>query len=254
MNWLDLGIFLFIVILLIISIKRGFMTSVLSHFSFSINAILSFFLCKPIQLAYNNWFHLGTAISNHYSASLIEKSGNFATNLLSFDNQEALHSFVSATINEGEFNGISKTMFKWFINKRSLYDTLHKSGATSRSLADIISQSYASFFTIIISFITSMILIYLIVLLFRLIVKKCRQVGFVKIVDNVLGVFYGLFKILIIFIIICSIIKLMSPLNFMTPVINYINGSFFGKLIFSQISNFIDNYLSFGDIVHSLVK
>ena len=252
MNWLDLGIIVLIVVLLAISIKRGFMTSMLSHFSFGMNAVLSFFLCKPIQWVLNNGFHLGNAISSHYYSSLIEKSGNFATNLLSFDNKEALHDFVNSTLNEGEFNGISKTMYKWFLNKGSLYDTLHESGVSSRSLADIISQSYASFFTIIIAFVTSMILIYLLVLLFRLVAKKLRQVGFIKIIDGALGIFYGLFRCLILFIIVCAIIKLLSPIGFMQPVTNYINGSFFGKLIYSQISNFIDNYLSFNDIVRAI--
>ncbi len=254
MNWLDLGIVLLIVILLAISIKRGFINSMLSHFSFGINALLSFFLCKPIQWVLNNGFHLGNAISSHYYTSLVSKSGNFATNLLSFENKESLHDFVSSTINEGEFGGFTKTMYKWFINKDSLYDTLHESGISSRNLADIISDSYASFFTIIIAFVTSMLLIWGLVLLFRLVAKKLRQVGFIKFIDGALGIFYGLFRCLIIFIIICSIIKLLSPLGFMNPITNYINGSFFGKLIYSQISNFIDNYLSFSDIVHAIFK
>ena len=47
MNWLDLGIILFIIIFLVIGLKKGFMTSLISNFSFKINALLSFFLCKP---------------------------------------------------------------------------------------------------------------------------------------------------------------------------------------------------------------
>lgn len=254
MNWLDLGIVVVVVALIIISIKRGFMKSVLSHFSFSVNAVLSFFLCKPIQSLFNRIFHIGDAIAKHYSTSLIAKSEDFATNLISFSSKSELHQFVKGTIKQGDFNGITKTMFNWFINKNTLYDTLQSSGLESRTLADIISQSFASFFTIIIAFVVSMLFIYGIVAIFRLIATKLRQVGFIRFVDGTLGVFYGLFRCLIIFIILCFIIKLMSPFNFMTPVINYINGSFFGKLIFSQISNFIDNYLSFGDIVRSLFK
>lgn len=253
MNWLDLGIVLIVGILLFISIKRGLMTSVLSHFSFGTNLLLSFFLCKPIQWLLNAC-HLGSVISSHYYTSLVEKSGNFAINLLSFDSASTLHNFVGDTINQGGFNGITKTMFKWFLNKKSLYDTLHDSGVSSRSLGQIISESFASFFTIIIAFVISMLLIYGIVLLFRLFVKKLRQIGAIKVIDNILGVFYGLFKCLIIFIGICAVIKLLSPLKFMTGVTSYINGSFFGKLIYSQISNFIDNYLSFSDIIHSIVK
>ena len=116
MNWLDLAIVLLVGVLLFISIKRGLMTSVLSHFSFGTNVVLSFFLCKPIQWLLNAC-HLGSAISNHYYLSLVEKSGNFTTNLLSFESADALHEFVGETINEGGFNGITKTMYKWFLNK-----------------------------------------------------------------------------------------------------------------------------------------
>lgn len=253
MNWLDLAIVLLVGGLLFISIKRGLMTSVLSHFSFGTNVVLSFFLCKPIQWLLNAC-HLGSAISNHYYASLIEKSGDFAVNLLSFDSASSLHTFVGNTINKGGFNGITKTMYKWFLNKKSLYDTLNDSGVQNRNLAQIISQSFASFFTIIIAFVISLVLIYILVILFRLFVKRLRQIGAVKVVDNILGVFYGLFRCLLIFIVLCAIIKLMSPFSFMKSVTNYINGSFFGKMIYAQISNFIDNYLSFGDIIHAIVK
>lgn len=253
MNWLDLGIVLLVGGLLFLSIKRGLMTSVLSHFSFGTNLLLSFFLCKPIQWLLNAC-HLGSAISGHYYTSLVEKSGNFAVNLLSFDTAEHLHDFVGSTINEGGFNGITKTMFKWFLNKKSLFDTLHDSGVSSRSLGQIISESFASFFTVIIAFIISMLLIYGIVLLFRLLVNKLRKIGAIRVVDNILGVFYGLFKCLIIFIVACAVIKLMSPLKFIQSVTNYINGSFFGKIIYSQISNLIDNYLGFSDIIHAIVK
>lgn len=253
MNWLDLGIIILFVVLLIISIKRGFMTSVLSHFSFGMNAFISFFLYRPIQMLLNVC-HLGEAITTHYSTVLIEKSSNFAVNLFAFDSAEALNSFVGTTINEGGFNGLSKLMFKWFLNKKSLFSTLHESNLTSRTLAEIISESYSNFFTVIISFIISMLLIYLIVFIFRIFVEKLRKNGFIKAVDNTLGIVYGVFRCFVIFIIVFSIIKLMSPFHFMSPVIDYINSSLFGKLIFAQISNFIDNYLGFGDIIKSIIK
>ena len=159
MNWLDLGIFIIVVALVAVSIKRGFMKSVLSHFSFSLNALLSFFLCKPIQSILNKLFHVGDAIANHYSSSLIDKSSDFAENLISFSSQSELHTFVKETIKKGDFNSITKTMFNWFLNKRSLYTTLKDSGLESRNLAEIISGTFASYFTVIIAFLVSILLI-----------------------------------------------------------------------------------------------
>lgn len=253
MNWLDLGLILFVIILLIIGIKKGFMTSVLSKFSFSINAILSFFLCKPISLLFNKVFNLNGAIASSYSERLLSKSADFAVNLLEIP-KENLKDFVANTLNNGGFNGITKTMFKWFINKPTLYDELHSSSHTSRTLSDIVSTSYSTFFVTIISFVTSMLLLFLIILLIKLLVNKLRTIGFVKVVDNSLGAVYGLFRCFIILIIVCIVIKLLSPIPFMESVTNYISESFFGKMIYNQINAFIDNFLSFQDIITLIFK
>ncbi len=246
MNWLDLGILLFVIIFVIIGIKKGLMTSVLSHFSFGLNCLISFFLSSPIKFIYK-LFHLDTAIYNHYYNNLIAVSSDFSTNLIEIS-QENLKSTVNIALNNGDFNFISKIMFKLFLNNNSLYDTLQSSGLQSRTLAEIISQTYSSFYLSIISFVTSLILVFLVVLLFKFLVNKLRTVGFIKIVDNIMGCFYGLFRCFIIFIIICLILKLLSPFSFMDPIINYINGSLFGKLIYSQINKLIDSVLNFSTI------
>lgn len=253
MNWLDLGIVLFVVVLLVIGIKKGFMTSVLSHFSFSFNIVVSFFLTKPFTLLYNKLFNLSGAIFNSYSEKFISLSPNFSTNLLSIESSK-LNSFVSDTLNEGNFSALEKGLFNVFLNKPSLHSELHSSTHTSRTLADILGQTYASFFTTLISFVTCFILLYIIILIIGLIVKKIRPVSFVKFIDNTLGAVYGLFRCLLIFIGICFVIKLLSPFAFMTSVTNYISDSLFGKVIYNQISSFIDNYLSFSDIINSIFK
>ena len=252
MNWLDLALFIFIAILLIVGIKKGFMTSVLSNFSFSINAILSFFLCKPIGWIYNKC-GLGNAIASSYAEKFITKSANFSRNLLELS-EEALPDFVSYTLSEGGFSKFTKTLFEWFLNKPSLYNTLHSSGHTSRTISDILSTTYSSFFVTIISFVTSIILLYLIVWLFKMLVNKLRQIGFVKFVDNFLGALYGLFRCFLILIIVCLVIKLLSPFAFMESVTAYISDSFFGNLIYDQINSFIDNYLGFQDIINVVFK
>ena len=252
MNWLDLGLVVFVAILLIIGMKKGFMTSVLSNFSFTINAILSFFLSKPIGWIYNKC-GLGSAIASSYSEKFLEASADMGVNLLEIS-EKKLPSFVNGALAEGGFSGFTETLLRWFINKPSLYDTLHESSHSSRTLAQIVSESYASFFVTIISFVTSVLLLYLIVWLISLLVKKLREIGFVKFVDNFLGAVYGLFRCFLILVGICLILKLLSPFAFMDSVTNYINGSFFGKIIYGSISDLFDNYLSFSDIVHAIFK
>lgn len=252
MNWLDLGLIIFIIIFVVIGIKRGLMNSMLSHFSFGINALLSFFVCKPIGWIFNKC-GLGTAIASSYSSKMLSASPDFGKNLLDIAESD-LSGFVSSTIDSGPFSGLTKSIFNIFINNDNLYNTLHSSDHTSRTLADIISGAYSTFFVNIISFVTSILLLYLIVWLFKLLANKLRTIGFVKFVDNALGSIYGIFKCLIILMIICLIIKLLSPIGFMEPVISYINSSLFGKFIYSQINNFFDNYLNFNDLVNVIFK
>lgn len=252
MNWLDLAIIVLAVIFIIIGVKTGFMTSILSHFSFGLNCLLSFFLCRPIGWIFNKC-GLGGAIAGSYSFKFLEISPDFGRNLLEIPQSE-LSSFVGSAIDRSGVNGISRWFFKIFLNKPSLYSELHESGLKARTLAQIMSETYSSFFISVISFITSLVLIFILVILFRLLAKKLREVGFIKIVDNILGVFYGIVRCLLILMIISVVIKLLSPISFMKPVTSYIDGSFFGKLIYTQINNFVDNYLNFSDIVRAIFK
>lgn len=250
MNWLDLVIVLLAIIFLVIGLKRGFMTSILSHFSFGLNCLLSFFLCRPFAFIYEKC-GLGRVIASSYSTRFLAASGDFGVNLLEVS-KDSLNSFVGGAINNSGVSGLGKFLFRVFLNKSTLYSDLHESGVSSRTLAEIFSETYSKFFISIISFVTSLVFLFILVLLFRLLVKKLRQIGFVKVVDNVLGVFYGLLRCLIILIVLSFIIKLISPISFMAPVTDYINGSFIGRLVYGQISTFMDNYLNFGDIVRSI--
>ena len=251
MNWLDLGVLLFAIILVIIGIKRGFMTSVINHFSGILNLLLSFFLYKPIGHLLEKIFGMSTAISNHYASDMIANSENFAVNLLTIPKEE-LKGFVSETMSNSGLPKISNFFYILFMNNSSLYEKLHESGLESRTLAQIVGESLSTFFTTIISFVTAFVLVYLVILLIQLLVNKLRTIGFVKAVDNTLGALYGLFQGFIILIIICLVLKLMSPFNFMDSVTNYINGSLCGRFIYEPINDFIDNYLNFGDIIRQI--
>lgn len=249
MNWLDLGLIICALVFIIIGIKRGFMTSLLSSFSLKINAILSFFLYKPISFVFNKLFNLESAIATHYASQLTNASSDFTTNLLEISETE-LTSFVGNTINKSGLSDFTNKLTNLFLNKPSLYSTLHSSSHTSRTLSDIISTSYASFFLTIISFITSILLLYFIVWILGIVVTKLRTIGLVKFVDNFLGLFYSLFRLLIILIILSLVIKLMSPLSFMSNVINYINSSAIGGFIYGQLNLFIDNFLNFNELIN----
>ena len=253
MNWLDAGLIILILIFVIVGLKKGFMTSILSTFSFKINAVLSFFICKPIAFIYNKLFNLENLISNNYANRLINSSVDFSKNLLDIPESE-LSSFVSNTINNSGLSGFTNKLTELFINNNDLYSTLHNSSHTSRTLADIMSSAYANFFLTIISFITSLILLYFIVWFLGVIVNKLRTIGFIKAVDNFLGLAYGLFRCFLCLIIVCLLIKLISGISFMSNVISYINSSAIGGFIYGQINIFIDHYLNIGDILKLIFK
>ncbi len=251
MNWLDLALFLFLIIFIIIGIKKGFMTSVLSNFSFGAIAIAAFFLYKPILSIINNLFGLENAISASYYEKLVSHSSDFERNLISLE-QSQLRPFLKSTLNSGIIHLIPKLMFSMFLNNKSLYSKLQDSGLESRNLGEIVSCSYASFFSFLISFTITFILIWLIVLLFKFIIIKLRTNGFVKTVDNIFGALYGILRCFIILVIISLIIKLLSPLSFMNPITTYISNSFIGNLIYGQIDIILDNFLGYSDIIRSI--
>lgn len=253
MNWLDLALFVFIIIFLIIGIKKGFMSSVLSNFSFGAIAIVAFFLYKPLMSLLNNWFGLENAIYNSYYAKLTSFSPDFEKNLISLDESQ-LQPFVKYVLSSGAIPAIPKIMFSLFLNTKSLYSKLHSSGLEYRSLGEIVSSTYSTFFASLISFAITFVLICLIVLLFKFIINKLRNIGFIKIVDNILGAFYGIVQGLLILVAICFVIKLLSPISFMQPITNYISQSFFGRIVYTQITTLLDNFFSYNDIIHLIFK
>lgn len=243
MNWLDLGIILFVVIIFAVGIKRGFMKSILSHFSLGINCLISLFLYQPVKWIFTKLGLYG-AIASRYANGVLSSTPSLSENLLTLSKSE-LGSFVKSGINESGLSKLSKLMFRWFLKTDNLYDTLHSSETTSRTLSDIISNTYANFFTTIIAFVTCILLLYFLVFIFKKLADNLRKVGFVKFVDGALGAVYGAFKCLIVAIILCLVIKLLSPLGFMEGVTNYISESFFGKLIYNQVNNLIDTFIQF---------
>ena len=147
MNWLDLGLILFLIIFIVIGLKRGFMSSLLGSFSFKINAVLSFFLCKPIAFILNKLFNLEGSIANSYATKLTLASPDFSTNLLEIAETD-IHSFVSNTINQSGFSGFTNRLTNLFLNKPNLYEILHNSDHTNRTLSSIVSSAYANFLVI----------------------------------------------------------------------------------------------------------
>ena len=252
MNWLDLIIVIILVILIVIGVRQGLMNSVLSNFSLGTNCLISFFLSTPIKFIFNKIFRIGPAIAKSYYNSLIAIEG-FNVNLVGLST-DALHATVKGAINAGDFNFMSRTMFKIFLNKKNLYEVINTSGHTSRTMADIVSQTYSSFYMTIISFVTALIFMFISVKFFQFFANKLRENGSVKSVDSVLGALYGVFRCFILLIIICTIVKFLSPIGFMKPVVTYIDGSFLGRFIYKTINSFVENYLSFSDIIASIFR
>ena len=115
MNWLDLALVLFIIIFIIIGIKKGFMTSVLSNFSFGAIAIAAFFLYRPISSLLNSVFNIEGAIYNSYYDKLTSFSPDFERNLLSLEKSQ-LRPFVKSVLNSGAIPLSPRLMFQLFLN------------------------------------------------------------------------------------------------------------------------------------------
>ena len=250
MNWLDLGIVLALAILIYLGIRQGLMNSVLSNFSLGTNCLISFFLATPLKFIFNKIFRIGPAISRSIHESLVGVEG-FSTNLVGLPTEQ-LHETVKTAINNGDFNFMSKTMFKIFLNKKNLYETINTSGHTSRTMADIVSQTYSSFYMTLIAFVTALIFVFITVKIFQYFANRLRENGSVKTVDSVLGALYGLFRCFVLLVIICTVVKFLSPIGFMKPVVSYIDGSFLGRFVYSVINDFVNNYLSYSDIIASI--
>ena len=242
MNWIDIILLIILVIFVAIGFWKGFVFSVLSLFSVSINFILGIFLTKPINIVLNKVFSLEGALTNAFSNKISGMHEGFSTNLVGL-NQKDLNTHIANTLKDGDFP--FEGLFKRMLSMKP--ETIqHKESLT---LNEILSKSLGTFFSLVISFAIAFLLIYLVLWLIGFLTKKAKQVEGIRVIDRILGVLFGLVRGAIVIATIFAVLSFFNEEGVLHDVFNYIDQSSIGSWIYQNMNTLVDKYLNFKTIV-----
>jgi len=247
MNWIDIIIIAIIIVFVGIGFYKGFVFSLLSVFSSSINFFLSVFLAKPVTGLLNSWFGLEGAISNGFAAKFSSATPLFDVNMVGMTKSE-ISSHITKALKEGELP------FKKILNSMLSVTPEKLEGKVSCTLNDILSRAFGSFFSLIIGFLITFILIYLVLFIISLITKKAREIDGIRITDRILGVLFGLVKGFLTVAFLFAILSFFNEDGALRSVFEYINSSAIGSWIYNNVNDIVDKYLNFNAVLKAVQK
>lgn len=245
MNWIDIIILLILVFFVGWGFYKGLIFSVLSLFGNFVNFIISLALTRPVASLLNSWFHLEGALTNGFASHLTKMSAGFNTNIVGMTTSE-IRSHVASTLTESKFpmKNLFKTMLR--IDGDSIINK------TSLSLNDILSKSFAQFFTLIISFVIVFVLIWLVLFLISLISKQAKKVDGIRITDRILGLVFGIIKGSFVICVVFAILAFFNENGVLAPLFDYIKESTLGNFFYSNVNYLVDKYINFKTVVNAV--
>ena len=247
MNWIDVGIIIIMLIFVVVGIWKGFVFSILSLFSSTVNFFISLLLVRPTTNLLNNWFGFEKALTNGFASKLSSMSTKFNTNMVGMSKDE-ISNHISSALSESKFP--FKNLFQNMLNV-----TPEKiEGKTSCSLNDILSKSLGTFFSLIITFIILFILIYLILFIIGKISKKAQEVNSIRSIDRMLGFIFGIAKGAIVICVIFAILSFFNEGGILSGLFDYIHTSKLGNWIYTNVNYFVDKYANLKDIADVTYK
>ena len=248
MNWIDVAIIAIVLIFVIIGCVKGFVFSILSIFSSTVNFFISLFLTKPVASLLNAMFGMESSLSGNFAAKLTAMNCGFDVELATFGSQAELSSHVSETINNSNLSGFSKGILN-----NTVHITTENVAGTTTTLNDIISKSFAAFLTLVVSFVIVFILIYLILWIISTISKKMHKNQDVRLVDRILGFVFGLTKGFLLIVFVFGILSLFNENGILAPVIDYIKASTIGGWLYGNVSTFVHKYIDLKEILKGII-
>lgn len=252
MNWFDLVVIIVVLIFTIISIKRGFLLSVLDVFSFFVNLVISLFLAKPMR-GLLDLFGMESGIAGklytHYSGF----GEDFTVDLIEYSKNGNITDFVNDAINTSPMNSFGKKLFNGTINN-NLSEKLASSSNETVSLADIMSKSLAQFITVVSAFLICFILVYVVLIIIKLITKKITQSKFVNTFDKLFGACFGVVKGFLFWVAIFVVLSFFSDNGILSSVIGYINQSAIGGWLRSNVNTFMLEYVNIKQFIIDILN
>ena len=203
----DLSILLIISACILFGYKKGLVGVAFSIVSFIVSIVIAFILFTPIS----NFIINNTQIDNKIETIVMKKFSD-ETN-------------AKVEINKEDINNTSEIVVN-YINEYA--NEVKDSGSK------IIGQRVAKAVIDLVSMIVVFIVTKIVLLLFKSIIEGIAKLPLIKQFDKAGGIVYGTLKGIVIIYVILAIISLIAPLSSSASLIEMINNSYLGGVMYNN--------------------
>ena len=241
---IDIAVVATFIILGLIGLKKGFLKSVLSIFSWGFCIIVAFLTAKYVATWINGLYNFSGLLGNKISKSLINMNAFFALPINTFAGKDALISAIPTDTNK-LLTQLIKSVFS--SNKVDMTST--------SSIGSIVGSSLGHICFVIVAGIIVFIILKIAVALISKLFKNIEQTKILGGLNKILGVVLGLLKATLIVGVINVVlvaITLAPGVNKMiTPLIQ--DNTHVEKVIYNTTDKLFGKYIVEGDTVQNFV-
>lgn len=244
---IDIVVVALFVVFGIIGLKKGFLKSVLSLFSWGFCILIAFLTAKYVAGWLNGIYNFSGLIGNSISKSLNKTNAFFAQSINVYEagGKDALITAIP--------NNINKLLAQL---TKSVFSTTNVNMSSADSIGFVVGSSLGHICMVVISGILVFIVLKIAVALLSKLFKNIAQTKILGGINKILGLVLGLLKAtLIVGVVNCILvaITLVPTANKMlTPLIQ--DNTYVEKVIFNTTDNLFGKYVIEGDTVKNWVE
>ena len=244
---IDIAIIALLVIFGLIGLKKGFLKSILSLFSWAVCIFIAFATAKYVAGWINGLYDFSALIGNSISKSLIKTNEFFAQSINVY--QTAGKDALIAAI-PGEVNGLLKQLIK------VVFSNTQVDMASTNSIGSVVGSSLGHICMVIISGILVFVVLKIAVALLSKLFANIEQTKILGGLNKILGLILGLLKAtLIICVVNCVMVGLTLIPTFnkiITPIVQ--DNTHVEKVIYNKTDELFGKYVIEGDTVKNWVE
>ena len=241
---IDIVIISALLIFALIGIKKGFLHSVISLFSWAFCLLIAFLTAKYVAGWINGIFDFAGLIGNKISDGLIESNNFFAQAINSFSNKEA----VIAAIPE-DTNGLIKQIIKVVFSNSAVNMN------STDTIGSIVGNSLGQIITIVIAGILIFVVLKIAVALLTKLFNKISQTKVLGTVNKVLGAIFGFLKVGFVIVGLNFVLIGLSLLpvvnKTLTPLIQ--ENTYVEKVVYNATDKLFESYVIDGKLMENWI-
>ncbi len=241
---IDIVIIASLAIFALIGMKKGFLHSIISLFSWAFCLLIAFLTAKYVAGWINGIFDFAGLIGDKISKSLIDSNNFFAQSINSFSNKDA----IIAAIPENT-NGLVKQIIKVVFSNSSV------DMASTESVGSIVGDSLGQVITIVIAGILIFIILKIAVALLTKLFNKISQTKVLgtlnKVLGGILGVLKAGFAIIGLNLVLVGLSLLPMVNKTITPLIQ--ENTYVEKFVYNTTDKLFESYVIDGKLMENWI-